>query len=111
MHTNRRVASAILALGLALAGTPALAGNAPQCDAKVAGQLGEYGIGEADVAGIDYVRQLRSAGRTGRTVIGVTAWVSLNTCAGSVVIDMNTQCRAKQAYTRGQCRVPGLNSY
>ncbi len=110
MHTNRRVAPAILALGLVLAGTPALAGKYPRCEATVAERLGEYGISGADVAGIDYVPQIR-AGRTTKSVRGVTAWVSLNVCKGSVVIEMNTRCRVKQAYTRGQCRVPSLKSF
>ena len=107
---NRRVAAAIVALGLVLAGTPALAGKYPRCEATVAERLGEYGISEADVAGIDYVPQIRKS-RTTRIVRGVKAWVSLNACKGSMVIEMNTRCRVKQAYTRGQCRVPGLKSF
>ena len=110
MQANHRVAAAIVALGVVLAGTPALAGKYPRCEATVAERLGGYGIGETDVAGIDYVPQPR-LNRTPRSVRGVTAWVSLKTCKGSVVIDMNTRCRVKQAYTRGQCRVPGLKSF
>ena len=111
MQRNHRVAVAIVALGLVLAGAPAQAGNYPRCEAKVAEQLGEYGIGEADISGIDYVRKVRAVSRSREAISGVTAWVSLDACKGSVVIVMNTQCRMKQAYTRGQCRVPGLKSF
>ena len=84
MQLGRLARTAIVALGLVLAGTPALAGTTPRCEATVAERLGEYGIGETDVAGIDYVPRLRAVNRTGRVVSGVTAWVSLNACKGSV---------------------------
>ena len=111
MQANHGVAAAIVALGLVIAGAPALAGNYPRCEADVAERIGEYGVGETDIAGIDYVRKVLAVSRSQETISGVTAWVSLNACKGSVVIVMNTQCQMKQAYTRGQCRVPGLKSF
>ena len=111
MQRNRGVAGALVALGLTLAGVPALAGNTVRCEATVAARLGEYGISQADVTGTFYVAQLRAVSRTGRALRGVTTWVSLKACKGSLVIDMNTQCRVRQAYTRGECRVPGLKSF
>ncbi len=108
---GRRVRGVLLVAGLTLAATPALAGNTPRCESTVAEQLGEYGIGGGEVSGIYYVAKVAATGRTGRRIRGVTAWVSLDSCEGSLVIDLNNSCRVEQAYTRGQCRVPGLKSF
>jgi hypothetical protein len=106
-----RVRWVLLVAGLMLAATPAFGGNTPRCESTVAERLAEYGIGGGEVSGIYYVAKVVAPGRTGRRIRGVTAWVSLVSCEGSLVIDLNNSCRVKQAYTRGQCRLPGLKNF
>ena len=67
-------------------------------------------IGPTSVASIAYVPEL-AGGRSGTSLVGVVAWVDLEACSGSVVIEMNRRCRVKDAYTHGECRVPGLAAY
>ncbi len=109
----RPVTTAMVALGLVLAGTPALSGGRYDgCEETVAARLAELGIAPADVSGITNVPEHGGGSRTSRgAVIGVKAWVSLESCKGSVVIHMNTRCRIKQTWTRGECQVPGLKHY
>ncbi|MDP6706604.1 MAG: hypothetical protein QF893_09700 [Alphaproteobacteria bacterium] len=49
--------------------------------------------------------------RTGRQLLGYSAWVALAGCKGSIVIDVSEQCWFEQAYVHGPCRVEGLKSY
>ena len=44
-------------------------------------------------------------------VIGVNAWVYLKSCPGSVVVDMDTTCRVRQGYSRGDCRIKGIEHF
>ena len=108
---GRPIRMVLLLAGLALAVSPALAGNYPRCESTVAEKLDAYRIDETDVSGIYYAARVAATGRTGRRIRGVTAWVSLDSCDGSVVIELNNSCKVRQAYTRGQCRVPGLKSF
>ena len=103
--------AATIAVGLALAATSAFSGGRyERCEITVADRLSELNVG--DVAGITYVPVYGSGGRTSRgPVIGVKAWVSLESCKGSVVIHMNKRCRIKQTWTTGQCHIPGLKNY
>ncbi len=108
---GRSILRVLLFAGLALAVSPTLAANTPRCQSTVAEQLAGFGIEQSEVSSIYYAQKVRAVGRTGRRISGVTAWVSLHSCEGSVVIDLSNGCRVKQAYTRGQCRVPGLKSF
>ena len=106
-----RVLGVLLTAALTLVATPAVAGNVPRCESALAERLAGYGIDGDEVSGIFYVPKVAAVGRSGRRIRGVTAWVSLDSCEGSVVIEMSNSCKLKQAYTRGRCRVPGLNSF
>ena len=92
------------------AATSQAGGFDKSCEATVAERLAELGV-EADVAGISVVPKYIVSDRTTRSFAGVSAWVSLNSCQGSLVIVTNRRCRVQQAYTRGECRVPGLKSF
>ena len=75
-------------------------------------RLAELNIGQADVAAITYVLQRGGASRTSRgAVLGVTAWASLESCRGSVAIQLDARCRIKQTWVRGECQMPGLKNY
>ncbi len=110
IHT---IAAATILVGVVLASASALSGGRyDKCEDTVADRLAELGIAEADVAGITYVPEQGGASRTSRGgVVGVKAWVGLESCEGSVVIHVNARCRVKQTWTRGECRVPGLKNF
>ena len=78
-----------------------------RCEAEVAERLAELGIPPADVAGVRTFPEI-AASRTGAIARGVKAWVSLNSCTGSLVIVTTKECRVKRTYARGACAVPGL---
>jgi hypothetical protein len=114
VSTIYRVIAATIALGVIMAGPSALAGGRyDKCESAVADRLAELNVAPADVAGITYVPEQGGLSRTtrGGAVGGVKAWVGLESCKGSVVIHMNAQCRVKQTWTSGECRVPGLKNY
>ena len=88
-------------------GNPADAARRSSCNAVVASRLAEIGVDKADIEKMFYMRQTQSRSDD-EVVVGYNAWVDLKSCAGSVVIDLDTSCRIRQVYTRGQCTVPGL---
>ena len=106
----------MIAGALALAGTQALGRDHLRCEAEVADQRAALSIEDTDVATISTIPKRVARAQFGLPRVssdfdGVTAWVSLNSCQGSVVIDLNRRCRINQSWTRGQCRVPGLKSF
>ena len=108
---NRVIAAvAMIATGLVLGGAPASSGSYPQCEDAVSELLATLDIGPTSVESIAYVPEL-AGGRSGTSLVGVVAWVDLEACSGSVVIEMNLRCRVKDVYTHGECRVPGLTAY
>ena len=118
---TRVIAIGVIAGALALAGTQALGRDHLRCEAEVADQLAALSIEDTDVATISTLPKRVARTHVARAQFGlprvssdfdgVTAWVSLNSCQGSVVIDLNRRCRINQSWTRGQCRVPGLKSF
>ena len=82
----------------------------------MADQRAALSIEDTDVATISTIAKRVARAQFGLPRVssdfdGVTAWVSLNSCQGSVVIDLNRRCRINQSWTRGQRRVPGLKSF
>ena len=110
---KQTVAMGAVVATLALAGTQALAGDHLRCETEVA----ELNIAEADVEGIFTVPKFLSRARrsvppiVNRRFDGVQAWVSMNSCKGSVVIRTDRFCRIRSSYARGECRVAGLKTY
>lgn len=107
----RRARISILALALAavpaaLAAPPALAAGEP-CQAALREHLARINIDAGDVRSTSVSARMQSR-RGGNRVIGFDAWVGLNSCSGSLVLRMTRGCRLKEAYTRGDCRVPDL---
>ncbi len=98
----------VVMIGFALAltmGAPAEAAR-NYCEATVAERLDRLNVEPSDIRGISYV-PIRSGGRDHRRVVGILAWVSLQSCRGSVVIDMSRHCRIRQVYGRGACDLGG----
>jgi hypothetical protein len=97
---------ALAAVLAALAAPPSLAaGNA--CQAAVSEHLERMKIDTGDVRTISVSARTRSR-RGGNRVIGIDAWVSLESCRGSLVMRMSRSCRLKEVYSRGECRFPDV---
>ncbi len=100
----------VVTLGLALAvlsSTPAEAALA-YCERTVAERLDGLNVDRSDVRGIYYAAH-RAGGRRDR-VVRILAWVSLQSCKGYLVIDMDRHCRVRQVYGRGECSLGGALS-
>ena len=98
----------VVTIGFALAltmGAPAEAAR-KYCEAAVAERLERLNVEPSDIRGISYVQE-RGGGQDGGRVVGFSAWVSLKSCRGSLVIDMSRQCRVRQVYGRGACDLGG----
>lgn len=93
-----------LALGLMI-GAPAAAAR-DHCKAAVAERLERLNVEPSDIRGISYVVE-RGGGRDSSRVVGISAWVSLLSCKGNLVVDMSRHCRIRQVYGRGECDLGG----
>ncbi len=83
------------------------------CESVVDQQLDRLNVDRTDIEKIFYTKQHRTSGRGESTrVVGVDAWVRFKSCKkGYMVINMTRYCHVRQAYTRGQCRIPGVKSF
>ena len=100
------------AIGLALAvlsSTPSEAARA-YCERTVAERLDRLNVDRSDVRLIYYELQRQFRGDNDR-VVGILAWVSLRSCKGNLVINMDRYCRVRQVYTSYECEVPGIPNY
>ncbi len=103
----------VVTLGLALAvlsSTPSEAAYT-YCERTVAERLDRLNVDRSDVRWIFYDAQQRHGGRDNDRVVRILAWVSLQSCKGNLVIDMDPDCRVRQVYTRNKCEVPGIPHY
>ncbi len=104
-----------LTLCLWLAADPVAAawisfGEKKACRSEAEDELRKLGLGPDDVKKMSIVT-LRKSGRGTQVVQGHQVWVALVSCSGDLVIELRPHCTLKQAYTRGDCRVPGVKSY
>ncbi len=93
-----------LALGLMIDAPAQAAGES--CEAAVAERLNRLNVGHSDIRNIDYVA-IRGGGRDGGRVVGIEAWVGLQSCKGNLVIKMSRHCSVRQVYGRGACDLGG----
>lgn len=103
----RRAATAVLAVALATLQPPPASAAFRPCQAKVREQLERMDIDAGEVRSTSVSSRTRSR-RGGNRVIGFDAWVGLKSCEGSLVLRLNRSCRLKDAYSRGECRLPDL---
>ena len=94
----------LLAAG-ALSATQAQAGH--RCQDAIADHLDRLKIAEDEVANLDVHTVKQTIGQP----TGYSAWISLNTCQGNLVINLSATCRVDDAYTRGECRFEGLKRH
>jgi hypothetical protein len=81
------------------------------CQSAVDAEIDRLAINRADIAGITFDRKTQSSGDGDNRTVGINAWVKLNSCKGSIVVDMRTNCKVRQVYTRGECRVDGIKGF
>lgn len=75
------------------------------CQDAIADYLESLKIDVDDVTSVNvYVDKPGSGGQP----VGYTAWVSMKTCRGKVVINLSPACRVQNAYTRGDCSFENL---
>ncbi len=101
------IGAALIAInaGLGTIAAPAEAAGS-SCEAAVTERLNRLNVEPSDVRRISCLVE-RSSGRDGGRVIGITAWVSLHSCQGNLVIDMSRHGRVRQVYGRGDCDLRG----
>jgi hypothetical protein len=98
-------APALAVVLAALVAPPALAAGDP-CEAVVKERLARMNIDPGDVRSISIAARVRAQRRSGSSVSGFDAWVSLKSCRGSIVMSLSRECRIKRIYSKGDCKVP-----
>ena len=109
----KRYSVAALAIALGALSTTAAEGagayGAGRCEQAAVAHLRELGVDMNDVRDIFTTRRIRSGRGGDDRLQGIYAWVSFDSCKGSLVIHMTPRCRVTVAFTRGECRLPGVS--
>ncbi len=104
-----------LPLALCMAGPVAADGGVEippnACAAQIDGKLTELKINRADLDRISVSPRRDNHNDDNQRTVGIDVWVRYKVCPGSLVLDLSTDCRVNQAYTRGRCSVPGVRAY
>ncbi len=100
------VGGALIAVnaGLGTIAAPAEASGS-SCVATVTERLDRLNVAPSDVTKISCVKEI--GGRDGSRVVGITAWVSLQSCKGNLVFNMSRHGRIRDVYGRGACDLGG----
>ena len=105
MKRNVLIASALAGAVVLSAGVANAAGNA--CSGVVSQQLAAAGVNQADVKSVDYAVHKTGSDKNR----GWLAWVDLANKPGSLVVDVDPNCRVRQVYTRDGLQLPGVKSF
>jgi len=103
MNSSFRIGVAVALVLLAV--LPAEAAQS-YCKATVSERLDRLNVDPSDIRGIFYDVQ-RNRGRSSDRVVNILAWVSLQSCKGSLIIDLSPRCSVRQVYGRGECDLGG----
>ncbi len=100
------IGTALIAINAAI-GTIAAPAEAAgsSCVATVTERLNRLNVAPSDVTKISCVNEI--GGRTSSRVVGITAWVSLQSCNGNLVFNMSRHGRIRDVYGRGACDLGG----
>ena len=101
----------VLAIVLASSALAAVAYAQHRCEPTVLDQVRVAGISSDDVRRISISRQTQDIRGDNNRIVGYNAWVRLESCPGTFVVDMHRDCRVRQVYTRGMCAIPGVKSF
>ncbi len=100
----------IVALAALALGAQASAAVPHKCQRVFDKALAEAAVTDSDIRDFTVAKNWDWA-RSGRRLVGYSAWVGLQGCKGSVVIDVSRECSFQQSYVHGACRIKGLKSY
>jgi hypothetical protein len=109
VRPNARLAG--LALAAVLLPSPLQAADSTRCADKIDSHLASLPLAPDAVQSIRIIEKVNISDDFGPEILGVDAWVQLNSCSGWLVINMTAKCFVRQSYTRGDCRVGGLSNY
>lgn len=104
----RRVLAGLIWLAAMAAGlAPAEAQRASEAECRAAAEarLAQAGIAAGEIREVTLAR--RSSGSEASRLVGYAAWVKLERCPGSVVVNLDTACRAGDVYGSGGCTIGG----
>ena len=107
--------SPLFLLALAPLGDGASATATGDRDARICleasrSHIAQLPVQPGDVTGITIVPRL-DIRREGPYLVGFEAMARLQSCPGSLVLNLNEDCSFRDAYTRGACKIPGLPDY
>ena len=81
--------------------------NGHPCTPTVASALDAYRVAPGSIRDLFYTQRLSNGSDESR-LVGYTAWMHLTGQPGSLVVDVDDECRFQQAYTRGGANLPGV---
>ena len=100
------IGAALIAINAAIVTIAAPAeATGGSCVATVTERLNRLNVAPSDVTEISCVKDV--GGRDGDRVLGITAWVSLQSCKGNLVFNMSRHGRIRDVYGRGTCDLDG----
>ena len=105
------IALAGVALAAVLLSAPLQAADSTRCAGKVNAHLASLPLSPDDVQSIRIIERVNIADDYGPDILGVDAWVRLNSCSGYVVVSMTKYCMVQSVYTTGDCSVADMPRY
>ena len=111
MHLLPALTAATILLLAGLSAARLEAADSTRCADKVRAHLEELPLAEGEIKSVRIIEQVNIAGDFGPEILGVEAWVRLNSCSSWLVINMTAKCFIRQSYTRDDCHVEGLSNY
>jgi len=81
--------------------------NRHPCTPTVASALDAYHVQPGSVRDLFYTQRMSNETDESR-IIGYTAWMHLTDQPGSLVVDVDEECRFQQAYTRDGANLAGV---
>jgi len=81
--------------------------NRHPCTPTVASALDAYHVQPGSIRDLFYTQRISSGADESR-LVGYTAWMHLTDQPGSLVVDVDKECRFQQAYTRGGANLAGV---
>ena len=100
------IGAALIAInaGLGTIAAPAEA-TGSSCVAAVTERLDRLNVAPSDVRKISCMKEF--GGHDNAKVVGIKAWVSLQSCKGNLVFDMSRHGRIRHVFGRGACDLGG----
>lgn len=107
-----RAGAAGILIALVLSGPPtALAAPGHPCGERAAARLERLGLGFADLDAVSWTEQRAGRGHNG-PVTSYEMWARVRACSGGhLAMGLTGTCHILTVYTRGDCRIEGVDAY